>query len=178
MSALEIQSSLMKLIGFSEEDLIVNHEGYIHGQQRLELSQKRRQWTIRIVLTLGAGIICCFAIAVTDIYGNSFTAKIAPLTTVSVVTSVIAIGIWFRRSQLDSDLKKGYVLSAEGKPSLASFNRAFSYTVNIQGEWFAVSKKVFSAFKEIELSALHCRIYFVPRSRTILSVEVLRTSGH
>jgi len=82
--------------------------------------------------------------------------------------------MWFRRSLINADLRKGDVYVAEGLVSLHTIenrNKAtVSYHAHVQEQHFKLSKTVFDAFIDGDPYA----IYYAPHSKTPLSAEWLR----
>ena len=163
-------SSLMETIGFDEEELTANRDGYMTKRQCSILNNDQNWWhginLLTIVITpLAIGLTFWDGIRVSD----TISSRIGITVFILVIGIICYIYTHWKWKQVNTDLGKGNVISAEGTPKLKSFRErnGMKYTINIENSRFFVSKSVFEAF---QLKTKY-RVYYAPVSKRIISAE-------
>ena len=159
---------LIEAIGFSEEDLEANREGYMSEQQRRSLFRKWTPWTC-FTLLFAALILPTMLPFVLEQLG---TSTLSPLTLIAAVFLVVPVYFAYKWWQLSVDMRQRLVTSVEGRVrlDLSGGGNSSQLTVSIGKAKFHVKKPIFLAFKNGDP---YC-VYYAPRSKTILSAEWLR----
>lgn len=166
------ENLLMWELGFTPEDLNANRAGHFSAHQLKNLQTKRKNGKkilgrlFLIVVVVGAGVVSILPIV----------ESIVVLTVISVFyfsLSLWAIVEW-RTSGLD--VQHGVVEATQGIVELdIKISRySLSYVICQNHKHWTVSKQAFLAFKNGDPYV----IYYAPHTRTILSAEWLRESGH
>jgi hypothetical protein len=165
---------LMQAIGFTEEDLEANREGYMSKRQRSRLYAKRSSWGIRTILAVGITLfLCVSAIIDGNRIGDTVSSRLAIIGLICIVGGSAVVYTRLKGANFTADLWKGEIHIIEGRVVLDvsnQGNRGDFYTVRIDDTTFAINKPIFLAFKNDD----PYRIYYAPRSKTILSAEWLR----
>jgi hypothetical protein len=147
---------LMETIGFTEDELKLNQEGYISEHQYNVLYERRNLWLIGILLLGCVLIILLFGI------GFNFPHIL------------VGVGVFYCSQKwlmINSDLRQRRSLSIEGRVSLdVGGGKGQSYTLMVENEQFAVNKNVFLAFKNGD----PYRLFYTPYSKHLLSANWLR----
>jgi hypothetical protein len=168
-------SSLRIAFRFDNEDLDANRNGYMTKRQRVTLNNKR--WEKMLPYT---GIVALLAFMFVCGLTSSGSRPDAIQNTLSglglllcifgpliVGTSLLGYREWRR---IKTDLYKGDVSIAMGLVRLdilSSGKGSISYKLDIAGTKFDISKDQLLAIKNGE----RYRVFFVPNSKVILSVE-------
>jgi hypothetical protein len=163
--------TLMQGVGFTQDDLEANREGRMTGGQRIRLMnlQKGRiPWSallkgpaLVVILSLGGALIT------RSEYPNPFLGLL--------VTGGIYFGFMFliwlseyrRMSHFRHDLADNQISEVEGRIQLLAKN---TYAASMEGIRFSLEKPAFLAFKNGD----PYRLYYTPRSKTLLSAEWLQ----
>jgi hypothetical protein len=171
------QYALMKAIGFNEDDLHANTEGYMSKKQRAMLSKNRKAWLKRISGVIVIVSILFISALLNGIKGTyRFADAVMLIAGSCLLAALVMLYMWLRRSRLNADLHKGDVYIAEGSISLHVQKIQDGkivinlYHADIQDQRFKLDKAIFDVFKNYD----HYTIYYAPHSKTILSAEWLR----
>lgn len=160
------EHALMYAIGFTEEDLEANREGWLSERQRAELNRQRREMLVGIIALLVVSLFV-FLIGLFSYRDKNASAVIPVL----VLTTGGAIYIAYRWGNKDADFQGKRVEFVEGRVELRlGSNKSATCSIFIQNRAFLVSNEVFLAFKNGDPYV----IYYTPASKTILSAEWLR----
>lgn len=165
------QARLMETIGFTEDDLIANQNGYMTKRQRTILSERRAFWRFLIRVIIG---IVPVAIAITIAEGYRIKDTPASRFGICLVILILAgVGIAAcseAAKKLNKDLLKGDVAFEEGKARFFGSNR-----VIIADIMFETSSppNPFRGFKRGEIY----RVFYVPVCRIIISAEWIAAVG-
>lgn len=166
--------TLADTIGFNDDELEQNRDGYLSERQREELlTDAQSRSTVMIVVTLALGIAA--VIAVLDSLRMNIPYTGHPI--LLIIFAFVEIGAFAQfglpipRYRQDAagvaaDSVQGHVRLSIGGNS----RKRIIYTITIGGIRFAVGKPILLAFKNDEPYA----VYFAPRSRKLLSAEWLR----
>ncbi len=165
---------LMGAIGFTEEELEANREGYMSKRQRSRLNAKHSSWGIRTILAVGITLfLCASAIIDGNRIGDTVESRVAIIGFICIVGGTAIIYTRLKGANFTADLRKGDIHIIEGRVVLDvsnQGNRGDFYTVRVEDTTFATNKPIFLAFKNGD----PYRIYYAPHSKTILSAEWLR----
>lgn len=171
------QIALMKVIGFTEDDLDANRDGYMSKKQRGALSRERQQWLKFIAIIIGGtSVLYTLFLLKSIIRGDQFPDNILIIAFICLAAALMSMYMGFKRSRVNADLRKGDVYIAEGLISLYIQKIQngqlvfYIYHADIQQQRFKLEKTVYDAFVNGEPYA----IYYAPNSKTILSAEWLR----
>lgn len=117
--AVDAENALMWAIGFTEDDLEANRGGYMSKKQRGFLSHERADWLKGISIIIGLASILFIVILLKGIAaGDTFPDRVTAIAFVCLAAALISLYMWFRRSLINADLRKGDVYVAEGLVSL------------------------------------------------------------
>lgn len=164
---------LMQAIGFTEEDLDANREGYMSKRQRVILGSNRTFWntltTFAAILAIPLAFLFSFC---SFISAPSSSFKLGNMALFCLLIAGIIYFMKRKWARVIDDLRTGDVSAIEGRVKLDFADRGnwSLYSLAISGEIFNVKKSVFLAFKNGD----PYRIYYAPHSKTILSAEWLR----
>jgi hypothetical protein len=160
-------------IGFTEQDLAANREGYMTKSQRALLDRERKLWRSDMQIAM-ASLPIAVVLTIWDGYriGDTLSSRIGILIFFTVI-----IGLWYvdvrrRWRWFDGDLYKGEVVFTDGKVGLRTYRQKNGriYLVKVSKLQFSVQKQAYHAFREGD----PYRIYYAPRSKRLLSAEWLR----
>jgi len=165
---------LMEAIGFTEEDLAANREGYFTKRQRTRLSAKQSSWIILAFLIAVVGLFLAMFAVVDGVRTDATTARTVGLIFADlVVVAGLLSYIWLNWRRYNTDLRDTELRTVEGRVLLDVSHQGNSgnyYTVHVEDINFSINKPIFLAFKNGD----PYHIYYAPHSKTILSAEWLR----
>lgn len=147
---------LMEAIGFTEDDLEANREGFLSSEQITLLRRNRYFWLVVACITG----VAAFGLA---IYSQSILGCISFAATPPLFAILKIL-------MLDEVLKGRKVESAEGYIQLDMQGQGTGNILIVDDITFKVSKKVFLAFKNGDPYLIH----YLPKMMKILSAEWLR----
>lgn len=168
--------SLAEAIGFNEDDLDHNRDGYLSERQRQALLGKpwpRYAALIAVTLALAAGALFVFVDQLR--VDSPHTGHKTVLLLFAVVEVIAVVFIVVPYSSYRQDAQGMVADSVQGHVSLdvEGGGNTVIYTLEISGERFTLDKHVFLAFKNDEPYV----VYFAPHSRKLLAAEWLRETG-
>lgn len=165
---------LMEAIGFTEEDLEANRQGYLTKKQCVHLNKERSKWLTYSLVAAGVGFYFIVRILLDDIpFYVTVPNKVPIIGIILVFAGTTATHFFWKSRRFGTDLRNGETNFTEGRVQLDVDNagrRDMYYTLAIQDIVFRVKKRAFLAFKNGDP---YC-IYYAPHSKTILSAEWLR----
>jgi hypothetical protein len=156
---------------YAPDALAANQGGTLTDQQRQAFRGRDRAFRKNeLYLAVGAAIIGVLLITSS---GPSSSAWLRPIG--AIAAFVIAAGLLYRamiaRDSLSSDLASGSVETVEGavlKDSRSGKQTEWFY-LHVAGKDFEVPRSVYQAAPE----AGYVRVYFLPRSKTVVNLEHL-----
>jgi hypothetical protein len=158
-------------LGFTDEDLAANQDGYISDKQRLRLKRERRKWKFFIVVTLLAYPFGWMLIVFPETYRPA-TAGIGVWFGASVTIFIC----WLFMRDFDQDLAEGKTQVIRGAIKLGQQlftiggqGQQSHYYLRIENMNWTMRKSPFLAFADGDSYA----IYYAPHSKTLLSAEWL-----
>jgi hypothetical protein len=169
---LKQQFMLMAAIGFTEEDLQANREGYLTKKQRRELNDDRTLWKIFFALTIPTFLIGTLWVILDGIYFKyTIINRIEMMSLLWVFVLGIGFYIWRKIKKYNLDLHKGDVQAVQGIVQLGEGGNSGvrRYYCYIQGISWSINLFTHASFKAGDPYA----IYYAPHSKTLLSTEWL-----
>ncbi len=159
---------LMDAIGFTEEDLEANRQGIITDAQKVHF---RREYQKSAFAFLPALVILAFFTIGLLSSGLLFIQPGSIVLPFLFFIVYLAYLSWRRQQAVDA-IRRGNLESVEGRIQLntTASNSRQLFTISVQNQKFNIKKNVFLAFKNGDPYV----IYYVPRSKSILSAEWLR----
>jgi hypothetical protein len=151
---------LSDAIGFTEDDLAANRDGYMSKPQRNQLSHERAQ---KRLIRIGIGVVAVSVLIFLFLDGLHFhdtffstRSAVGIATGILASAALIVLSVWV--GALNGDLYKGHVASVEGYVSLEivltdkNKNHPLQnlqhkdYLLHIQTFTFKIPKNVYDAF--------------------------------
>ncbi|MDQ7027116.1 MAG: hypothetical protein Q9P01_21880 [Anaerolineae bacterium] len=161
------QEELMEALNITEDDITANREGRITPEQKLNLQKRVRRRIIFIVL--GAIFLLVLGIYTVNVFlregvtGNSIPPALT--FTVGLLIELIVVMIVGR---FGNDVKDGHVEAMQG---LAVVKSGETYSLSVNNIRFNAPQKAIIRIKHLEPHI----IYYLPRSKVVLSVEVMES---
>jgi hypothetical protein len=171
----DLESSIKYNIGFTEDDLHANRDGKLSDVQRYKLIAKRQYW----LQMAGFAVIVAIIFFIADLIGTHYTYlnKVSEALKICVYVAFVLSFIWLKWSRYVSDLERGVVFASEGKlelvPHYSRGGHIYSYEICVNKVCFKIEKRLFSLLSDVVSDNPLCAIYYAPKSKFILSFEVL-----
>jgi hypothetical protein len=159
---------LMDILGFTANDLAANRNGHLSASQEAKLWRKLSAIFAGYGL-IAMGFIVFFLYSVADASREPFNAASLISVFVSGAGSVVFLTvIIYQWSQVQQDLNKGQAVSVEGKVALRVMEtRTPRYKLQLRNLELEIPKSAYQGLTDGKIY----RIYYSPKSRTILSIE-------
>ncbi len=173
-----LEWSIKNEIGFSEDDLSANRDGQLRDSQQQKLVAKRQGSLVLAVL----GLIIAAGVFVRVVFDNGFKSSdklsIVLLTCLALVVALLYL--WLKWSQYVSDLDRGIAFASEGPLELITYhNRGNNiYRLRVNRASFGLDKHLFDLLTAAAKKHEYCAVYYTPRSKILLSFEVLDNRKH
>lgn len=174
MKTLSFQEELMDVLKFSETDLALNREGRLSIEQMRDLKSRE---TIRGNALILAGVIagilwlCWFVVALlrpdTPVHVYMLFIMFIGFSGISVIVG------YFQNAELNAEIARGQVESIEGV-ALVNTESRLQGSIKIDDFPLKINRQALQYVKHLEPHI----VYFLPRSKIIVSVEVLGSSTH
>ena len=164
--------SLEEALNFDEEALELNRDGQLSNHQRDELMAVANSLKgIEVLVYLGAVIVGLVVIVDGILKSDTITSRIVMLGVVGALAYGLDYILRRHITRYQQDTMTG-IEAIQGHVVLdfQSQSNSAKFLVTLSGETFSVSKNVFLAFKTGDPYV----VYFAPRTRRILSAELLR----
>jgi len=169
MRQTEVDSMLATALKFSHDDLIANRDGYMTKKQRKRLHRiGLSQYLPSAVgsIVFGAAFFLCLSLFLMALRDDTLSILLATFGFMSLWLAGYAYVQW---RKFKADLEKGAVELTEGqiRLNIYGFSRHIGFSIGIEKQSFSVKRGILLAFKNGE----PYRIYYAPRTRTLLSAE-------
>lgn len=175
------QDELMRAFNFNEDDLEANREGRIsntHGQKILERERKQWQYPMYSGCFIALLPMIGMAIIVSPVLLLSLNAHIKDFAPLALVFAPIAfIGLnmlhhgYLKRKSIKSDIDLKQVEALQGIAVVDIGERERKPKLTISDYQFDVPRNALLRIKHLEPHI----VYFLPRSKIIVSVEVVES---
>jgi hypothetical protein len=162
--------SLAAALNFNTDDLSANRGGNLSQAQAERLQRLRFRSTLITVLIVVINGVAASAFLFIGQREESFLLILVGIgvTIINAILVARAIQNWLR---VQSDLQKDAVANVSGEVTRTArvFGRRVFFVLAIGRQEFVVNKPVFNAVAEQK----RYRLYYSPRSRTLLSAEAI-----
>jgi hypothetical protein len=175
-------ADLMAIFNFTEDDLEANRAGHMSARQVERLKSTSENTTacgILVLLGLALmGVLAFFAGSSPNTLANSNPD--ITLLIFAVAAGVVIIVLFLAKVRRQSDVDTGVVASTDGKVALRMIPMkiGFAYLMAIDSKEFLISGYAYGLLMDnhkADLQSTAFRAYFAPRSKKVLSVEILDT---
>ena len=171
MYQVENDSDLSRIIGFNQNDLLLNRRGQMSERQILAAQQSiasESQLIIILVIALETAIGVWMLS-----FGDSILNWLLNLIAVQaiVLPPIFYISRLPRNIKVDIEINK--VMSLVGSIRLTSYHYrgGHRYTLLIGNQWFAIERPLFETLQSITYREPEIVVYYLPKSKVILSIE-------
>lgn len=172
------QQELMNVFGFTQSDLETNREGRLTKfQAQKVMKRESNRWKVPMFAGLFIVLLPMICL-ISPVFILSLPVRSNGLVPLTLLFSpIVFAGLvffrqgFFRRQHIKSDINLGRVEAVQGIAIVDISDRNHTPKLTIQNHHFAVSRNALLRIKHLEPHI----VYFLPRSKIIVSVEVVES---